>query len=375
MRNVTLALIALVTLFAAACGGAADTPPEATPTLDASATGTPARSVADVVTDSESQPAPTASDSAPSSDGGSVASPSNTGREDTASRPTRLKLETPERQVLVQAIQTIEALRAYEFEWSMTLASIEGVPGGVTFSGGGAVDPTRERVAMTVDFTDLLGVIASADDLSAEDQALMQSFFGDEPLEIRYVDGTAYLSWPIFSLFLGTTTKWVAFDDPTGGEAFGAIPGGIGGANPLDATAFLEEVWGIEEVGRETLRGVETTRYAGLIDVSEVMDALGPDELAELEAALDGQTVSDFFGEFPVNVWIGDDGVMRRFTITVDFSGFGEAGATAEALIGSIEMSYEFFNIGGDIQIIAPPADEVTNVSDSDFLSGLDFAG
>ncbi|MDA0350657.1 MAG: hypothetical protein O3A10_00415 [Chloroflexi bacterium] len=364
MRIVTTALIALVALVAAACSSGAQ-PAATTEAGDTSptASATPARSIADIVAASGQSGA--ATDTRPTTGA--------TGGVAVAQRASQLKLDTPERQRLVQALEVIESLDAYEFEWSMTMPSIPDLPGGISFGGAGAIDPTNERFAMTIDFTEMLNAIASSEDASTEELAMIEAFFGDAPLQLRYVDGTTYMNWPIFGLLLGAETPWIAFTDPTGADAFGALPtSGAGGlTNPLDATAFLASVWGLEDVGRESVRGVDTTHYRGVIDVAEAMSTISPSDIAELEADLNGASISDVFGEFPVDVWIDDDNVVRRYTMAIDFSGFGQAGLTAEELIGSMVMTYEFFNIGGDISIVAPPASEVTAVSDSSFLDAF----
>jgi hypothetical protein len=135
----------------------------------------------------------------------------------------------------------------------------------------------------------------------------------------------------------------------------------------------LRDTWGIEEIGRETVRGVETTHYRGAIDFEMLMTDRSPENICNLETDLSGTDLSEVFGDFPIDVWIDDNDVMRRLTIAMDFSVLGFAGAATEHVIDSMMMSYEFFNIGGEISIVAPPIDQVGDVGES-FLDGFSLA-
>lgn len=85
-----------------------------------------------------------------------------------------------------------------------------------------------------------------------------------------------------------------------------------------------------ERVGREDVRGVETVRY-------------------RLTVACDGARLA-CDGVAPVDVWIDDDGLLRRIQIDDD----------------SGEGTIEFFDFGAEIEIEAPPDDEVVDGSSLD---------
>lgn len=358
MKNMTFALVALAVLLGAACSSGSDS---STPAGDAAAAPSAeatGRSIADVVADASDEATAT-------SRGGNGGTGERTGAE----RPTQLKIDSPERQRLTAAIDSTQALSSYEFDWSMAIASLPGLPEGFSMGGTSAVDAANEGMAMTMDFTEMFEALMGAGgaDASAEELAMVQAVLGEDPMEFRYVDGTTYFNWALLSQLIGAETPWVAFADESSDNAFESAAGLGGGQlmSPDSAVAFLNDVWGVEDIGRESVRGVETTHFRGVIDFVELMQGLDPEQITALEADLDGASLSDVFGDFPVDAWIDDDGVMRRFQLEMNFSGLGSAGAAAEATIGSMTVNYEFFNIGGNIVIEAPPASQVTEVSSS----------
>ena len=372
MRQLTFVLIAIAALFTVACGGGSDAPAtDGSPTAEA----TPARSIADVVADADQNGSGGGQPSATTGSSGNGSGPVTDSDTVGATRPSQLKLDTPERRRLVQAVESTSSLESYEFAYSMTLPTVPDLPGGITMGGSGAIDPLNERFAMTMDFSDMFAAVATSEDMDPDELALMQSLLGEDPMEIRYVDGVTYINWAFFGALLGVDAPWVAIEDESSASAFDSASGFGGGsfASPQEAVEFLEDVWGVEEVGRESVRGVETTHYRGVIDFASLLNELDAAEIAELEADLNGASLGDVFGDFPIEVWIDDDNVLRRFTMEMDFSNFGAAGAAAEDVVGSMFMTYEFFNIGGAISIVAPPASDVAHVDDS-FFTGFNLA-
>jgi hypothetical protein len=134
-----------------------------------------------------------------------------------------------------------------------------------------------------------------------------------------------------------------------------------------DPTKFLEYLAtvssGVEETGRETVRGVETTKYHAVIDFEKAIEQVAPetfemlgvepdafaDELAQMQSAIGA--------ELPVDVWIDDDGLMRRMRMDM----------TIEGQTAAVDM--EMYDYGVDVEVEAPPADEVGDMSS--LLGGL----
>jgi hypothetical protein len=178
---------------------------------------------------------------------------------------------------------------------------------------------------------------------------------GDLTVEIRVVDGVMYMHYPeTMAQFMGGT-PWLSIDagDALGGDSQG-LAGPFGQSDPTRYLEYLAAVSsGVEEIGREPVGGVDTTRYHAVIDFSkaieqvpdENLDALGLDadafavQLSEMQGLLGS--------EMPVDVWIDDDGLLRR--MSMDMSVAGQAA----------HLQMEIWDYGVDVNVEAPPADQV----------------
>lgn len=156
-------------------------------------------------------------------------------------------------------------------------------------------------------------------------------------------------------------TMWVAAD----GSGVPAMPGGStwieGDASRLDTAdsfgseGLLATIYALraaEDVtsdGEEEIDGVSTTRYSSSFTYGEAVEAAGPDSAAFAEAfSLRGfdHAVID------IEVWIGDDGVIRRLTYDLE-----------ESEPGSLTGSYDLSLTAVDEEVDAPEAPDPSEVT------------
>lgn len=171
------------------------------------------------------------------------------------------------------------------------------------------------------------------------------------------VDGTAYAELPaLVTAFLPGATAWGSIDlDRLATEQFGVPLTQLGTTNPFEQLGYLEGVRDdAREVGREPVEGVETTRYAASIDLDATPAAQDP----ETRPAVDRLRETLGTSVLPVEVWIDDDGRVRRASQTVvspaEASGAGApTGATS---------SITFREFGVETDIVAPPPDQVADL-------------
>ena len=117
----------------------------------------------------------------------------------------------------------------------------------------------------------------------------------------------------------------------------------------------------VKEVGHANVRGVPTTRYAGKLDFRKALDA-GLDQLelseAERAKARDGmEAMLEQLGSanLPFEVFVDGDGLLRRMTMYMSMKIQNER--------MSMRLSMDYFDFGVTVDVKAPPAADVTDVS------------
>ena len=164
---------------------------------------------------------------------------------------------------------------------------------------------------------------------------------------------------------MSTGKPWVSVDAPTLARltqlALGDAAAQITGA-PLDALAYLRGVSGdVAFVGPDTTRGEPTTRYRAAVDPARAS--------AQLPAALRGHapTSGAAPASLPADVWIDGQGRLRKLVITADESASAATGkgpsAPAAAPPGPMTITLELWDFGIPVEVSAPPADQVSDVS------------
>ena len=120
--------------------------------------------------------------------------------------------------------------------------------------------------------------------------------------------------------------------------------------NPAQLMQFLRGASDdIEELGQEDVRGVETTRYRATLDLDEAVERgaeVGEfsDEMREqLQAEVERMKVQTGFETLPVDVWIDENGLVRR--MQMDFGFAMKEGEQVRA-----NMSTDFFDFGVDVK-------------------------
>lgn len=120
-----------------------------------------------------------------------------------------------------------------------------------------------------------------------------------------------------------------------------------------------------QDEGEEEVAGVTTTHVSGAIDVPALLTDLN--EVAQnTESPVAGQMtpalteeqiaqVEEVIGDPTFDVFVGEDGVLRRMTVNVAFTVPEAEQAAAGGLTGgTLDFSIEFANVGGDQEITAP---------------------
>lgn len=143
--------------------------------------------------------------------------------------------------------------------------------------------------------------------------------------------------------------KWAMVDLSSAGSS-SSLPADGG---PQEGLKLLEQMDGAEEIGKEAIRGVATTRYGGTLPVSEK-------EVFGVEVQISPPQIE---------VWIDARGRVRRMTIIITGSVEGEEGST------TIDMTMDFLDFGPVPKIELPEQDEIYDATgrvESNFRSAAE---
>ena len=176
--------------------------------------------------------------------------------------------------------------------------------------------------------------------------------------ELRLVDKVLYTRMGLLSQQLPKGKKWLKLDIEKLGKGLGIDVSQLSQYNdPTKMLDYLRSSGDVDEVGKEDVRGVETTHYRAKVDLAEATKKLqgsgaasgtGVDQLVKL---LGGSKV-------PVDVWVGDDKLVRRMTMRLSPSG-----ANGAASAFSMSMNMDLYDYGTPVNVSAPPQSEVYDAS------------
>lgn len=215
---------------------------------------------------------------------------------------------------------------SYRFEMTMDIEGVE-----ITGSGEASVgsSPADQAVAMTMSMPDGMG-----------------------GYDMRVLGAKIYMSTGIFGL--PGDDRWLVMD-PTGDDPFsqmlGDMSGLLAGTDLQSQFSEYNDMIEVEEVGSDTVDGVDVTEYAVTTDVEAGLEMLGLSEQMPDEVP---------FEEVTYSLFVDDDALARL--VRFDFDGKG-----------SMEM--RFFDYGEEVVVEEPPADQVTDfVSFFEELTGQELS-
>jgi hypothetical protein len=231
------------------------------------------------------------------------------------------------------------------FEMTVEATGLAGATGGgsdgMALTTTGAYDADRGLFQASLDTSALLAALPGSEALGEVGPTIDAVIAGND----------VYLDVSPLASVLGA--EWVKVPLPD-------LAGEEGVASAIDPSTVLDALEGagadMDEVGQEDVRGVATTHYAGSIDLQEAYDSIPADDRASLESTF-GEMIDSFdLPDMPAEVWVDDEGLVRRVVVSVDAAEFGVPGLEQA---GGVKVTAEFFDIGEDVTIEVPPADQV----------------
>lgn len=236
-------------------------------------------------------------------------------------------------EIVRQAPEKTAAAGSARVGISITFSSGSGGQGVV--SGDGLVDLVNNRGAVTLDLGGLGGTLISG------------------PVDTVLAREGLFVKLP--PSLLSGSKPWVKIDLSTVAGAAGVNLGSVGQLQSVDPSQVLQFLKGaadsMKKVGDEQVRDTETTHYRGNLDLNKAAADAPPEAQEAIRQAISGLGTSSI----PANVWIDDQGRMRRLRLQTA----GESGGPA----GTLEFELYEFGVPADVQV--PPADQVTDLASS----------
>lgn len=146
---------------------------------------------------------------------------------------------------------------------------------------------------------------------------------------------------------LGALSKEAGFD-------FGEIMA----SSPSDPTQALHFLLGasrdVRDLGKEVIRGVATSHYRLTLDLRKAARQV-PDSAQESYDTLLDMLESPLI---PAEVWIDDEGRLRKMTFTETIAS-GPGAAEGDV---TVEMTMEYYDFGVAVDVELPPESEVVDI-------------
>lgn len=255
-------------------------------------------------------------------------------------------LVTAPTDALAAAATATEAAGSYRAEIEITMEGFAPEPVTMKAEGVFSRDPILARV--TMDMSDL-----------ARGTGIVQ--IGEVEL---VMDGVVvYMRMPFLQEISPGLKPWIKFDLEKLGEQQGLDLGQLmqfgTQSDPSQALAYLRAASDdVEEVGTETVRGVETTHYRMTVELARVADAAPPEQREALRAQTEQLRELSGISEVPTEVWVDDEGLVRRQQLTYRNTRFGPGQE------GDMTLTMELYDFGVEVDVEPPPADEVTDIGE-----------
>jgi hypothetical protein len=178
--------------------------------------------------------------------------------------------------------------------------------------------------------------------------------------EIRTDGLMMYMRLPFLQKAVPQLKPWIKMDLREVGKDLGIDLAALmelgNQTDPTKALDFLAAAGPVKELGEETVRGVHTTRYKGVIDLelyAKQLEKNGGGKVAarSIRKAIELTGVTTM----PVELWIDDNSLVRRMVWDQTVS--AKAGQDPTTINATMELS----DYGVDAKVAIPPADQTSS--------------
>jgi hypothetical protein len=131
-----------------------------------------------------------------------------------------------------------------------------------------------------------------------------------------------------------------------------------------DPRAVINELRGASgdaaEVGKEAVRGTDTTHYRTTVDLDDAASASPPsvrDDLAEVARQLGTSKLA-------MEAWLDAEGRIRRLQYTIDLADLDDDAPAKRTGTGMVVARLELYEFGVEVAVEPPPEDQTTDLAE-----------
>ncbi len=224
---------------------------------------------------------------------------------------------------------------------------IASAPAPVVMSGEGVFDYAHHRGRMVFDMSDVLRGASGAVPAGAGE------------VEMIFEGVTLYMKMPFLTELLNAGRPWLKLDLEAARRAGRPDLAQLVQLGESDPTQVVELLRGaterVEEVGTETVRGARTSRYEIVLDLRRAVEQASDSARASVETLISRARSM----RVPADVWIDDEGRMRKLTYAVALASSGASSGDGDS---SMTVTMELYEFGIDVRVEAPPGDQVVDL-------------
>ncbi|HVM16520.1 MAG TPA: hypothetical protein VM290_02965 [Gaiellaceae bacterium] len=241
-------------------------------------------------------------------------------------------------------------------------------------------DRTRDEGSSRMDFAATVQVQGETVEMSGEGVFDYEANRGTMTMQVPeagemelVVDGTVYyMRFPDGDAGLPEGKRWVRFDVAELSGVQGGRPQQLQQQNPAEMLEYLRASDAEpEEVGTEEVRGVETTHYRAQLDleraIEQQLQELPEEQRERQRQAMRQQLELLSQTTVPVEVWVDEDGLLRRMTLVMTMQVPAQEGEPVEM---RMTQRMELYDYGVEVDVEPPPAAEVVDAAELEEQQG-----
>ena len=210
----------------------------------------------------------------------------------------------------------------------------------VKLRGTGAMDGTSAKMSFK------LGSLLALSGLSNTEKSQLAHGSMQEIVLEQNGDYVIFMKIPFLASQLPGGRQWMKLDVSKLGKSAGVDLGKLMSGSQLQPTDLLSALKAdgakVHELGSATVDGIATTHYRVTVDMAKVLESKGLTSPLLSTAASKMKSITE-------NVWIGNDGLVRRVAFVY---GMPQGGPR-------MSMKMNIYDYGAHVTIAAPPSSQV----------------